>query len=943
MARIESWFTQDLKEPVKVRYLDGNVFSADSNGNMIAVRVFDGGEPATLSGTVSANIIRADGATIVVAGTLNNNVADVVLPQDAYAVPGPISIAIKITNGNDITTLAAVVSNVFLTDTGTVDPGTVETVEALIAAINAAIASIPADYSSLWATLAPPFSNTNTYRPGQYVTYGGLMYMCTASHNGDWNSSHFAPVDIGKMLTMLMDAITDRTFTLTFTAGQYVDKSSGNLVSMPSGPYSSSNACVVDGLSRLIWFNSLGGDAAGYAFMTKDGLYVSGGDGYISAGQNSYGVTILDVPKNAYYFACSNHTGWNFAAQLYGIAIDKYDPLTMISYPFTLFPGFYASKSTGKLTKFASGPYAGSTAIPIYSDKIYVYAACATDDAGYAFLDSEMNLIAGGNCYVSNSKLGEIELDVPKEARFFRFSSYSTLNRKSTYVRGVPTRIHNGYCDSIPWLDGYAYNAGSDTISEVSGAAASDGLFLRQMEPALRGWLYSSNYFYMTLYNKENVYVGKKTPGGIYDGSGNLDPDLDYYSFTMTLANPYPLFKEQEIYFQQAVKHVRVDVDTVAKLQTAMLNAAKFANPCKVYDIYIAAGTYDLWNGLDWSQISGSGDDAYKRGLELVSYCNLYGIGNCVLDLTVPSSGRQYSTVVSCLNAHGSECTVRNITLTTYDGRYCVHDDSYPNWTADKVITWENCVFEYRGRPDDTYTTAQHCYGAGYYSGFKAIFRDCVFKGGNSASDGWTGVGIHGHSSTGVGSNVVDLPFYAEIENCAFLGVGRAILPNAVSGGLAHQYDFHVDNCYFAPGNKIALLGTGGNRLFGGGNSPVEVTQAAQNEIYFNNVEDMYSELTFNANLTNKIYTKCSRDRTSGLTVLQVYFDATADIAGATALISNLPVPVGGAPSFVVTDFVGGTNSPAYMYVDNGVLKKRGVFTSGHTLFGTVAYFAKIS
>ena len=49
MAVIESWFTQERTQPVKVRYLDGNVFSMDNNGNLIGIEVLENGEPFGLS------------------------------------------------------------------------------------------------------------------------------------------------------------------------------------------------------------------------------------------------------------------------------------------------------------------------------------------------------------------------------------------------------------------------------------------------------------------------------------------------------------------------------------------------------------------------------------------------------------------------------------------------------------------------------------------------------------------------------------------------------------------------------------------------------------------------------------------------------------------------------------------------------------------------------
>lgn len=167
MARIETWFNQDLQKPVKVQYLDGNVFSADNSGNLIGVKVFNNGLPASLSGIVSANIIRADGVTVSTTGSLSGNKASVILPQSAYIVPGPISVIIKLTENSVVTTLCAVVSNVYMSETDSiVDPGTIiPSIEALIAAIEEAIASVPADYSALQAIVGGIGASVGEYVP----------------------------------------------------------------------------------------------------------------------------------------------------------------------------------------------------------------------------------------------------------------------------------------------------------------------------------------------------------------------------------------------------------------------------------------------------------------------------------------------------------------------------------------------------------------------------------------------------------------------------------------------------------------------------------------------------------------------------------------------------------------------------------------------------------
>lgn len=152
MAQISTWYTQDLRKPVKVHHLPGNVFSQDNHGNVVGVEIFDDGVPVALSGTVSASIIRSDHGTVAATGTLSGNKVSVSLPSAAYAVPGPISIVIKLTGGANTTTLCAVVAVVYQSATDTpIDPGTVlPSIQDLIAQMQAAVDSIPLDYSALW-------------------------------------------------------------------------------------------------------------------------------------------------------------------------------------------------------------------------------------------------------------------------------------------------------------------------------------------------------------------------------------------------------------------------------------------------------------------------------------------------------------------------------------------------------------------------------------------------------------------------------------------------------------------------------------------------------------------------------------------------------------------------------------------------------------------------
>ena len=159
MAVVETWIKTDLKKTVKVHSIGGNLFSQDNMGNLIGVEILSDGQVAEVTGTVSANALRADGATVAVTGTLTGNKASVTLPQAAYAIPGMLSVVIKLTSGSTVTTIGAIQAIVYRSSTDSaVDPGTIiPSVQDLIARIDAAVASIPPDYSALSNQV-----NTNT-------------------------------------------------------------------------------------------------------------------------------------------------------------------------------------------------------------------------------------------------------------------------------------------------------------------------------------------------------------------------------------------------------------------------------------------------------------------------------------------------------------------------------------------------------------------------------------------------------------------------------------------------------------------------------------------------------------------------------------------------------------------------------------------------------------
>ena len=320
MAQIETWFAQDINNAVKVHYIDGNVFSQDNEGNVVGVRVFDGTDPVTLSGTISANVIRGDGATVAVSGTVSGNEASVVLPQAAYAVPGLISIIIKETDGTQVTTLCAAIGNVYESTTSTVvDPGTIiPSVQALIEDIETAVASIPADYSDLWETLAPAFSTSAAYSVGQYVTYDGGLYKFTSAHAaGSWSSGDVVAANIGNDLSNVLGAIAFLEDALsedggeviqdvTWTTGWYINKTTNAITEgtsplmiteyIPINP-SAIGSITVKNIYTYVYSWTI-------AFYTSAKVFISAEQATINAKSN---LIITSIPNNAAYMIVSHY------------------------------------------------------------------------------------------------------------------------------------------------------------------------------------------------------------------------------------------------------------------------------------------------------------------------------------------------------------------------------------------------------------------------------------------------------------------------------------------------------------------------------------------------------------------------------------------------------------------------------------------------------------
>ena len=146
MAVVENKFVCDLQRPVQAQALKGNVFSLDNFGSRLSVLIYENGVPATISGSITADCILPDGSTVTVNGSLTTenggSKAYIDVPQSCLLIPGILKVAIKCTSSSVITTLAAIVANVYMTKTDNVITPSQQIINDWNAEISASLATI---------------------------------------------------------------------------------------------------------------------------------------------------------------------------------------------------------------------------------------------------------------------------------------------------------------------------------------------------------------------------------------------------------------------------------------------------------------------------------------------------------------------------------------------------------------------------------------------------------------------------------------------------------------------------------------------------------------------------------------------------------------------------------------------------------------------------------
>ena len=252
MALVENRFVCDLSKPVQAQALKGNVFSLDNLGSRLSVLIYDNGQPATISGSITGNCILPDGSTVNISGGLTTenggSKAYVDVPQSCLLIPGILKIAIKCTSSSVITTLAAIVANVYMTKTDNVITPSQQLIADWNAEISAAIATQNASIASQDTKIDDLESAFNSSLNGQ----SDAEFSITASGRWfDFNYVFIKGLKYGLTCTatfqfMIIDeAGNDHDYANNLPANtEYVFTASSNAVKIKAGSSAASTLIV---------------------------------------------------------------------------------------------------------------------------------------------------------------------------------------------------------------------------------------------------------------------------------------------------------------------------------------------------------------------------------------------------------------------------------------------------------------------------------------------------------------------------------------------------------------------------------------------------------------------------------------------------------------------------------------------------------------------------
>lgn len=151
MAFIPIERTSCLDSAINIDRLSGAMFTQENEAHQFVITCTQNNVQLTLTGAITAKVVLANGNTVELVGTIDGGKAVVTLTQPCYNTAGRIQISIFNTVGSTKLCIYAAIAYVQTAEHGDLIDGSqiIDSAEDLIADIQAAVATIPPDYSTL--------------------------------------------------------------------------------------------------------------------------------------------------------------------------------------------------------------------------------------------------------------------------------------------------------------------------------------------------------------------------------------------------------------------------------------------------------------------------------------------------------------------------------------------------------------------------------------------------------------------------------------------------------------------------------------------------------------------------------------------------------------------------------------------------------------------------
>lgn len=180
----------DILKPVHPTPMEPMLVCQDNQANRLAFEIFAGDAPYSPSGSCVGLVKRADGSGVPITGVVSNNLLYIDLPQEAYAIEGPVTVVVRSVAGNAKTAIFYGYGNVLNGESGTIiNPGNViPDITDLLAAIDQMEQATAAANAA--ATKAVRYDSTQSLTDAQKAQARINISAAGAAPTGDGTGEH---------------------------------------------------------------------------------------------------------------------------------------------------------------------------------------------------------------------------------------------------------------------------------------------------------------------------------------------------------------------------------------------------------------------------------------------------------------------------------------------------------------------------------------------------------------------------------------------------------------------------------------------------------------------------------------------------------------------------------------------------------------------------------